>query len=182
MNGVPLTETPLPYGLRDVKLTPNTNGTLGTAVDLPNAQTLSFEETEDFETLRGDDRDVATRGKGPAVNWSLESGGVSLEALAALTGGTVASTGTTPAQVKTFTKKSTDARPTFQVEGQSMSESGGDFHAVLPRCKVTGSITGDMADGAFWISKADGTAIGNYSTDDLFKFVQNETAVDIDES
>ena len=47
----------LPYGLRDVKLTPlGVDGaTPGSAVDLPASQTLSFSETEDFEELRGDD-------------------------------------------------------------------------------------------------------------------------------
>ncbi|MFT8046885.1 hypothetical protein ACMYMB_23080, partial [Salmonella enterica subsp. enterica serovar Enteritidis] len=56
--------TSLPYGLRDVKLTPLVNGVPGTPVDLPNARTLSFSESEDSEELRGDDKIVATRGKG----------------------------------------------------------------------------------------------------------------------
>ena len=46
----------LPYGLRDIKIWPITNaGTLGTAVDLPNARTLSFEESEDFDQHSTDD-------------------------------------------------------------------------------------------------------------------------------
>jgi hypothetical protein len=60
--------TPLPYGLRDVKLTPYSDASgsvLGaTVIDLPNSRTLSFSETEEFEELRGDDRVVTTRGRG----------------------------------------------------------------------------------------------------------------------
>ena len=56
---MPLTTTPLPYGLRDVKITPYTNSTtLGTPIDLPNSRTFAFTEAEDFEELRGDDKVV----------------------------------------------------------------------------------------------------------------------------
>jgi hypothetical protein len=164
----------LPYGLRDVQINPGPD-----AIDLPNARTLSFTENEDFEELRGDDRTVANRGKGPTVAWDLEGGGISLEAYAALAGGTVTVSGVTPAQVKTYAKKVTDQRPSFDVEGQALSESGGDFHPVLHNCKVTDSLTGELADGAFWLTGASGTAIGDTTTGDLYEFVQNETAIDI---
>lgn len=172
--------TSLPYGLRDVKLTPiDAAGDLGTAVDLPNSRTFSFEENEDFEELRGDDRVVATRGKGSSVGWELEGGGISLEAYAVLNGGEVVLTGTTPAQANTYTKLTTDAKPRFQVEGQAISESGGDFHVVLPNCKASEGVSGELADGAFWLTGASGTAIGDPTTDVLYEFVQNETAVAI---
>lgn len=172
--------TALPFGLRDVKITPLTGGsTLGTPVDLPNARTFSFEESEDFEELRGDDKVVATRGKGASVSWELESGGISLEALVVLNGGTVTVSGVEGSEVKTYTKKSTDARPEFQVEGQALSESGGDFHVVLPRCKANSSISGEMADGAFWLTAASGVAMSLAADDVLYEFVHNATATAI---
>lgn len=178
-----LAET-LPYGLRDVKLTAytNSNTLAATSVDLPNSRTLSFEEAEDFEELRGDDKVVATRGKGASVNWSLESGGISLEAYQTMAGGTITSSGTTPAQKKTYQKKVTDARPEFKAEGQAISESGGDFHVVLYRCKVSGNLSGSLGDGAFWLTACDGTALPSRltgSVDALYDFVQNEQAVAI---
>lgn len=169
----------LPYGLRDVRLIPvSATGVLGTPVDLPNGRTLSYEESEDFETLRGDDRDVATRGKGPQVSWELESGGISLEAYAVLNGGTVTLTGTAPNQVKKYVKKVTDQRPEFKAEGQAMSESGGDFHMVLHRCKATESLSGELADGSFFLTSASGTALASRTAatiDNMYDFVQNET-------
>lgn len=176
---MPLGNT-LPYGLRDVKLTPYTTGeALGASVDLPNSRTFSFEESEDFEELRGDDKVVATRGQGPSVSWELEGGGISLEAYAVMNGGTVVNTGVTPNQVKTYTKKSTDTKPSFKVEGQAISESGGDFHVVIYKCKATDGVEGELSDGAFWLTSASGTALGRTSDDKVYDFVQNETATAI---
>lgn len=169
----------LPYGLRDVKIYPIVNGVVGAGVDLPNSQTFSFEEAEEFDELRGDDKVRAKRGKGPSVNWTLESGGISLPAYAILNGGTATLSGTAPNQKYTYSKKGSDQRPEFQVEGRSISESGGDFHAVVYRCKTDGKISGELSDGSFWISKCDGTAMPRTSDDALYDFVQNETAAEI---
>jgi hypothetical protein len=175
-----LTTIPLPYGLRDVKIYPiDSSGTVGSAIDLPNSRTFSFEENEDFEELRGDDKVVATRGQGPTVAWELESGGISLEAYAAMSGADVVESGTTPNQIKTLTKLSTQSRPRFKVRGQAISESGGDFHVVLYNCKATESLSGELSDGAFWLSSGSGTAIGDPTNDKVYDFVQNETATAI---
>jgi len=174
----------LPYGLRDVKLTAYTNATTlaTTSVDLPNSRTFSFEEAEDFEELRGDDKVVATRGMGPSVSWELESGGISFEAYQVMNGGTVTTTGVEPAIVKKYSKKATDARPEFKVEGQAISESGGDFHVVLYRCKATESLSGELGDGTFWLTSASGTALPSRITaqnEVLYDFVQNDKVTPI---
>src|SRR5262245_31523445 len=99
-NPMPLTVIPLPYGVRDVKICPLTADTPGTGIDFPNARTLSFSEAEDFEELRGDDGVVAVHGSGPSVDWELEGGGFSFEAVKALYGGAIIESGTTPNQKK----------------------------------------------------------------------------------
>jgi hypothetical protein len=174
----------LPFGLRDVKLTPlGANGaTPGTAVDLPVSRTLSFSEDEDFEDLRGDDALQASHGSGPTVSWDLEAGGISLEAYAVMAGGTVTATGTTPAQKKVYSKAITDGRPYFKIEGQSINDNGGDFHCIIYRAKATESLEGEMADGSFWLTSASGRGFGSLEATPLGKvydFVQNETAVAI---
>lgn len=174
-----LADTSLPYGMRDIKLFElDDAGDPGSAVDLPNAQTLSFGEAEEFETLRGDDGVVAVRGNGATINWDLEAGGISLEAWAVLSGGTVAVTGTTPNAVRTYSKVKTDTKPYFKAEGQAISDSGGDLHAVLYKARATGTLEGEFADGKFWISKCGGEAIPDVD-DKLYDFVQNETATAI---
>jgi len=184
---MPLNTIPLPFGLRDVKLTPYTDATAtvlaGSSVDLPNSRTLSFAESEEFEELRGDDRLVATHGAGPQVEWELEGGGVSLEAVQVMYGGTIGTTGTTPNQIKTLRKKVTDVRPYFKIEGQVISDSGGDLHAVIYRAKATDNLTGEFGDGQFFLTGASGTGlpclIAGPTLDAVWDFVQNETAVAI---
>jgi hypothetical protein len=179
--------TPLPFGLRDVKIIPYTDATAtalsATRIDFPNARTFEFEEAEDFEELRGDDSVVATHGNGPAVNWSLEGGGYSAEAVQAMYGGTIVSSGTTPNQIKRLRKKKTDVRPYFKVEGQVMSDSGGDVHGVVWRCKATDSFTGTWADGQFWLTGASGVGLGcliaGADLDVVWDIIQNETATAI---
>lgn len=174
-----LANSALPFGLRQVKLTPIANdGTLTTAsaVLLPASRTFSFTETEDFETLEGGDRTVASHGAGPTVDWELEGGGISLAVWKILSGGTVTETGTTPNIKRTFTKKTSDQRPYFQVEGRAISDSGGDFHMEVYRCKADGDLEASMEQGSFTLTSASGTGFGQDIEDGkLYDFVHNET-------
>lgn len=182
---MPLNTIPLPFGLREIKLTPYTDATattLGSAVKLPNARTLSFAEAEDFEELRGDDRLVASHGSGPNVEWELEGGGISFEAGAVMYGGTVSTSGVSPNQIKKWRKKVTDQRPQFKIEGQSISDSGGDVHCVIYRAKATDNLTGEFGDGQFFLTGASGIGMPSLVVADLdyvWDFVQNETTTAI---
>jgi len=177
--------TPLPYGLRDVKLTPYTDSagtTLGTPIDLPNGRTFSFSEAEEFTELRGDDKLITTRGKGASVDWDLEAGGLPFEAVQVMVGGTIVESGVSPDLVKTFTKKANDVRPFFGVEGQAISDSGGDLHGVLDRCRSTGNLEGAFGDGEFFLTSGSGVALPSLiaaRVDTLYEFVQNETVTPI---
>lgn len=176
--------TALPYGIRDLKLTPYTDGPgivlAATSVDLPNMQTLSFSETEEFSELRGDDRVIATRGQGAQVEWEVESGGIALAAWAVLTGGEVILTGTTPNRVTTMRKRATDARPYFRIDGQSISDSGGDVIARIYRARVNDTVEGEFADGEFFTTSASGLGlplVGDF--DLLYDFLQRETSTSL---
>lgn len=176
----------LPYGIRDIKLTAFTDATatvrVGTSVDLPYAQTMKFSETEDFVELRGDDGLITTRGKGPQGDWELGAGGLSPAAVALLTGATLSTSGVTPNRIVKIRKSITQVRPFFYVEGQSISDSGGDVHAILFRCRLSASLDGEFSDGTFYITSAKGTMLGSFEAATLgalYDFVQNETAVAI---
>jgi len=169
-----------PFGIRDIKLKPITNvvtEALGTIIDLPAARTFKFTEAESFEELRGDDKVILSRGTGPQIQWELESGGIELAAYVAIVGGTLSETGTTPNQIKKVTKKATDARPYFRVEGQAFSDTGGDVHCMLYRCRTTGDVEGEFTDGGFYLTKCSGTAFPSQavaSIDALYDLVYNE--------
>lgn len=173
-----------PFGLRDVRLTPlgADGSTPGTAVDLPASRTFSFAESEDFEDFRGDDKLIGQHGSGPTVGWELESGGISLEAYAVMAGGTVTASGVSPAAKKTYSKTALQQRPYFKVEGQAISDNGGDFHGLVYKCKATDDIEGELSDGSFWATSLGGTGFPSTEashTDKLYDFVHNETAVAI---
>ena len=171
-----LTSPQLPYGLRQVVLYPiASDGSLGTGVALPAAQTFSFSEEEEFQTLRGDDRDVAIHGQGPKCTFDLEAGGISMEAWQVLTGGTVTDSGTTPNQTKEFNKKTTDARPYFKVVGRSVNDIDGDTVVEVMKCKITDTLEGEFADGEFFITSCSGEGIGD-ANDDLYIITWSETA------
>lgn len=179
----------LPYGLRRVMLTPYTDQTctaLGSPVRLPVAQTLSFKESEDFNDLQGDDETVATHGSGPTVSWELDAGGISLEAWAVITGGTVGTINT----MKKYLKKSINVqRPYFKIEGQAISDSGGDIHCEIFRAKMNDDMEGEFGYGEFVVTKCQGVGYGSLMSDptheppveigDLYQFTQNGQLVSI---
>jgi len=180
--------TALPYGVRDIKLTAYSDAegkTLGsTVVDFPNARTMSFSETEEFEELRGDDRVVTTRGKGAIVEFDFEAGGLSLDVWKVIGGGTITDSGTTPAMKRTYTKTGRSGRPWFLTEGQVISDSGGDLHVILYRCRMTDKLEGSFEDGAFFLTAGSGTALPllNDENDVLYDIIQNETAAAISQT
>ena len=178
-------QTSLPYGLKDIKLTAYTDA-LGTvldtvSIDLPVAQTLSFSEAEEFSELRGDDKLWTTHGRGSNVDWSLESGGIPLAAWKAMTGGALTESGVAPNRSVLYRKKGSDQRPWFRIEGQAISDSGGDLRAKIFRCKVTGEMSGDFGDGEFFVTNAGGQGLPllDDMNDLLYEFIQNEQKTQI---
>lgn len=170
----------LPFGLRQVKLVPlDAAGAeiTASAVFLPASRTFSFSETEEFEELQGDDKTVASHGAGPLVEWDLEGGGISLAVWKVLAGGTITSSGTTPAAVSTFSKKTSDARGYFNVYGRAISDNGGDFNMKVYRCKADSDLEAELSNGAFLLTSASGKGYGDLTTEKLYDFIQNETAV-----
>ena len=184
--------TAIPYGLRDVKLIqyPTLDAlTFGSVLtDLPIARTMSFNDTEEYEDLRGDDKLQTSHGQGSSVEWEIESGGISFAAHAILAGGVVIETGITPNQVKRFRKKSLDTRPFFIAMGQAINDNGGDFKAVIWRCRATGNIEGELGDGEFFIPSVSGKGFpclvsglvnATEINDTVYDFVQSETTASI---
>jgi hypothetical protein len=184
--------TSLPYGLRDIKLieypTLEAVSFGSTLVDLPIARTMSFNDTEEYTELRGDDALQTSHGQGSSVEWEIEAGGISFAAHRLIAGGTVIETGIAPNQVKRYRKKSTDQRPFFVAMGQAISDNGGDFKPIIWRARSTGNVEGELADGEFLIPSVSGTGFpckvsgmvgGLEILDSVYDFVQSETIASI---
>ena len=175
----------LPYGIRDIKIQRYSDaaGTIlgDTIVDLPNARTLSFTEEEEFQELRGDDRVVATHGNGPQITFSFEAGGLPLDVLPHINGGETTTSGTADEEVTTYQKKASGQRPWFKITGRVISDSGGDVHAVLHRCKLTENLEGEFTDGEFFLLSGGGVGMGldDEDNDLIYEFVHNATMTPI---
>lgn len=171
----------LPYGLRQVMLTPylDEQGTVLAAQSypLPVAMTLAFSETEQFDEMRGDDKLIAVHGRGPQVDWSLESGGLPITPWSIITGGSVVEEGTAPTRQIILRKSWDDMRPYFRIDGRVISDSGGNIVARIYRCKANGRIRGDHKYGAFQTSQIDGIGLPLINDDAswLYEIIRNET-------
>jgi hypothetical protein len=170
-----------PYGLHRLWITgyTDTDGTIlaDTSYRLPLAQTLAFTENEDNDTLDGDDKAaVAIQGKGATVAGSLEAGGLDMMTFSLISGGQLIESGVEPNVKRTVRKKGSDQRPYFRVEGQVISNGGGDNVARIFRCKANGKIQADMKYGTFMVPSIDfmGTPMPGDDDDYLWEIEFNE--------
>lgn len=171
-----------PYGLHRIYVTPYTdgNGTIlsDTSYRLPIARTLTFAESEDTETLDGDDKkSVAIQGKGATVDGQLEGGGVSLMVWSIITGGQMITTGLGDQTAGEVIKKGSDRRPYFRIDAQVIANDGGDFICRIFRCMATGKVSSDFKYGAFAVTNADitGTPMPGDDDDYLYLLRANKT-------
>ncbi len=171
---MPLTSNVKPFGLRQITLVPLPTGT---AVVLPAAQTLSFKESLISGELRGDDAVQAIAAITDKIEWSLEAGGISFDAIKVLTGRTIAATGTTPSQKNTITIAAGDTYPYFKIYGKIINDDGSDVHCLIYKAKLTDGLEGEWKDGEFFIQSASGIAISNGTK--IAELVHNETATTV---
>ena len=180
----PVTDA-LPYGVRDIKITPYVDaaGTVLDTVsyDLPYIQTLSFSEAEEFSELRGDDKLITTRGQGAQVDWDLEAGGMKTKIWAIFTGGEVVERGASPNREIELRKKATQARPYFRIDGKVISDSGGDIHVRIYRCRCNDTIDADFADGEFATTAVSGVGMPllDDANDLIYSIFRHESSTDL---
>jgi hypothetical protein len=171
----------LPYGIRQIVLTPylDAQGTqlADVSYPLPVAMTLGFSETEQYDELRGDDILVAVHGRGPQVDWSLESGGLPITPWSIISGAMVIEEGTAPNRVTRLRKSGNDLRPYFRIDGRVISDSGGNIVARIYRCKANGRLQADQRGGAFQTSRIDGVGLPMQGDEGrwLYEIIRNES-------
>lgn len=158
-----------PFGLRQVALY-NSDGT-GKLL-LPVAMMLHVTPKAESAVFEADGRMVGAAAFLAGAEWELESGGISLEALAQLTGMTAAAAGSTPNRTLTLSHNAGQQFPYVRLTGRAVSDTG-DVLCKLYRCKVT-ALEGTFRQKEFWITYCQGIAVSNGSY--VYEFVQEETA------
>lgn len=171
---MPLTSNTKPFGLRQITVVPLPSGT---AVALPAAQTLTFKESLMGGELRGNDAVQAVAAIVDKVEWELENGGMSFDAIKVMTGRTITASGTTPNQKNVILARAGDVMPYFKIYGKVINDDGSDVHCLVYKAKLTDGLQGEFKDGEFFIQGASGIAIDDGSK--LYELVHNETATTV---
>lgn len=167
-----------PFGMYDIKVTDIT-GT--TQVDLPAAMKLTFKERLKTGELSGDDKLQAVASFLEAIEWELEAGGISLEAWAIMTGRTLVTAGTSPAETKTLTGSGATRLPYFKLYGRSLGDGDDDVHILIYKAKVTDGLEGTLGDGEFLTTGVKGIGVDD-DTNGIYDVVIDETAADVPSS
>ncbi len=158
-----------PFGLRQIALYDSAGAN---KVLLPAAMMLHATPLMQSTRFEADGRLVGAASFVAGAEWELEAGGISLEALARLTGDAAAAAGTTPNRTLTMSVAAGDAMPYIRIAGRALSDSG-DVFCRLYRCKVE-ALEGTFREGEFWVTYAQGVAVSDGTR--VFEFVQQETA------
>lgn len=162
-----------PFGLRQLKVT-SADGS--GAVTLPYGLLLHVTPRIEAAEFFAEGVAVGVSSVAVAADWELEAGGISLEALAKLTGLTASQTGSTPNRVLTLTAGAGLEFPYVRIYGRAAGEGNDDIYCRLYRAKLT-SIDGTFRRGEFWITSCAGVAVANSTG--LYEFVQRETGAAI---
>lgn len=162
------------FGLRDIKLV-SIDGL--TVVELPAAQELTWSENIVSAELKGDDKVVATVGFPESVEVNLAAGGISLEALAFISGDSKVLTGSTPNRRETFTRTAGRNFPYRQVWGRALGAGNDALWVKFKNVKFNG-LEGNIQNEEFYITNGGGMAIAD-SNDVLYELVKLETDAEL---
>lgn len=166
--------TAKPFGIKEVKLTPLPSGT---AVTLEAERVLTFKEQVVSANLLGRGKIVSVATVAQGADFSLEEGGIPLEAYALMTGRTVTTSGTTPNVITTLVGDSEVYFPYFKIEGRAVGEDAtDDIRVTLWHCKLTSGMEGSIQDGQFFVTKCQGIATDD-GTNGVWKWDHRETGV-----
>lgn len=165
------------YTITDLKVIAYSGGTLGsTLVDLPGIRSCQITVGNEAVELRGDNRVLSVVDQGNTLEWQFEAGGMDLEALEVILGGTAADTGVSPAEIRTLQIDGDDPRPYFGFVGVAPADDGvGDLHIFVPKAKATGNFEVTAQDQEFATPTISGRGV-HHGTHGLLKLVQHETA------
>jgi hypothetical protein len=165
----------LPFGMNQIKVALGTVGSETTVRELPAGLTLKFKERAVSARGRGGDQLVALAGAPNGVEWEMEALGISLEAYALMTGGTVTLTPESApgaADATNVLPSNTGRNPYFNIYGKALGVGADDVHYVISNAKVTEGMDAPLADGEFTKSAFKGLALD-------WKIVQYETAANL---
>lgn len=121
----------------------------GTNVDILGIKSFSMDVESDSDQQTGDDSVLATTQEAKSVAISLSAAAANAAALAAFTGATVATSGTTPNRTVTYKEPSQPVSRYTQitVQGTGRDTGGSAFRALVYKAGVESGPSFEMSDG-----------------------------------
>lgn len=159
-----------PFGLRQVVLVDMHN--LESAA-LPASRTLAFTERVMSAEFTGDDELEGVVTIPIGVAGDMESGGISLNAYAMMSGHTL-----TPGVGTNTLVGDSSSFPYFQIFGKSVDDEGGDIHCHIFKAKLTEALQGEFKYGEFFVTKM--KFVGVKVNGSAFEFVANDVEAELD--
>lgn len=171
----------IPFGIDSINVYPLTGDTPGSAVPVPIGRTFSIEPDEETKELTGYNAVAASTTTQLSGEVTLEYGGTDLALLAAITGATLSTSGSTPNQIKTLDIGAASVtRPYVMVIGRSLGDDGGDLWLKCWKVKfAVPPMT--LEESEYGVQTLTGTAVRNGSGK-FYSIIQHETITTISTS
>ncbi|MBL1107351.1 phage tail protein [Streptomyces sp. 5-8] len=178
------------YGIQDAKISVLTadpfggSPTYSTPIDVPGIKTFEVSGDVEVKALRGDNIKLASNSTITNIQVSVSHAKMSLDVLAAIIGGAVTDSGTTPSQVTRWDLNSDDANlPPFKLEGITPPGGtdivGGDAHVILHKLTLSAFPDLGFAEEDYRIASFTADADPLQSSGDWISVVLNETRTPI---
>ncbi|MET9098297.1 phage tail protein [Streptomyces antibioticus] len=187
---MPISRVTKVYAIKDAKISPLTadpaggTATYGTAIDVPGIKSLEISGDVETKQLRGDNTLLASNSTISNIQVAVTHAKLSLDVLAAILGGEVTDSGTTPAQKSVWDLTGDGATlPPFKIEGVTPAGGvdlvGGDLHVVLHKVSLAGFPDLGFAEEDYRIASFTANAEPLLANDKWVSIVLNETAAAI---
>lgn len=181
---MPLSHITKVFAVTDCKLRPLTSDVTGspvygTAIDVPGIKEVKITGTVESKSLRGDNTLLDSDSVITEVKVSIKYAKLSLDVMAALMGGTVADSGTTPAQKSAWDLTNTSKPKPFLLEAVSASADtiGGNVGFCLWKVSLSSFPELGLAEEDYQIHSMEGNAMPLISNGKWFTPTLYETAV-----
>lgn len=154
--------------------------TFGTAIEVPEAQGIEFSFIADNDSIKATGAMRHLLSVITHAEFKFSKAGFPFAALAAMTGASNASSGTTPTRTRRWSANAGGAGlPYFAMVGKLVGENGDDLHAGLAVCKLDTIPSWKAEQNKFVIKEASGKAIER-NNGKLVYLLGHETAASID--
>lgn len=157
--------------------------TYGSLIDVPGIKRVELTGTLRTVTLRGDFSLLDSDSSLDTLSVAFDYAKLSLDVLAAIVGGSVVDSGSTPNMKSTWAFPGSPSFPYFKLEARTpvngVDFTGGDMHIVMYKCKISNIPPVGLVEQDYRTFTAQANVSKTISNSKYFDVVFNETTAAI---